>query len=100
MKVETFQPIYRKRPMKITREQIREDIMEYFALHQISVAIREEDKMSKFKLDDFDLIDMELELEEKYGISHEDGEGEIVGLNDSDTFLEVVNKLFEYFKSL
>jgi hypothetical protein len=87
--------------MHITREQIREDVLEYFALHKISIVIREEDQMFKFKLNDFDLIDMELDLEEKYGINHEeDEEGDIVGLSESDTLLEVINKLFEYFKNL
>lgn len=85
--------------MQITREQIREDVTNYLIIHLGIIDISEGYPMEHFKLTDFDLIDMEMELEEKYGIfQNEDDEMNISGMSESDTLMEVVNKLFEYFR--
>lgn len=91
--------------MEITKEQIREDILDYisrgFNRKSSSKDVNETTTMFDCKMNDFDLIDMELDLEEKYGhIQNEDEECNISGIHSYDTLLEVVNKLFDYFKGL
>lgn len=86
--------------MQITREQIREDVTSYLIIHLGIIDISECYSMEYFKLTDFDLIDMEMELEEKYGIfPQEEDEMTISGMRESDTLIEIINKLFEYFRT-
>ena len=86
--------------MQITKEQIREDVTSYLIIHLGIIDISEGYSMEYFKLNDFDLVDMEIELEEKYGIyPKEDDDMTISGMSESDTLIEIVNKLFEYFRT-
>jgi acyl carrier protein len=79
----------------ISRERIKEDVINYIVEQGGDENISEEDEVSRYGMDDFDLVDLEMELERKYK-NGELGEESAV-LWEYDTVGEVIDKLYKFF---
>lgn len=77
-------------------EQIEKDVVEFFAIKRGNIDILPGTSVCVYNIDEYDLIDLELELEEKYDVVT-DGE-ECLCLSSEDTLGEISQKLFDYLK--
>jgi len=78
-------------------EIIEQELKDFFAIKRGILEILPGDIMSDHNIDDFDLVDFEIELEEKYSLI--DKQTECAGLSSEDTLTEVAKKLFNFITS-
>jgi acyl carrier protein len=78
----------------VSREDIKKDVINYIVEKGGDENISEEDEVSRYGMDDFDLVDMEMEIERKYK-NGELGEESAV-LWEHDTVKEVIDKLYKF----
>lgn len=79
-----------------TVEQIEQDVVEFFAVKRGIIDILPGTSICVYHVDEYDLIDLEIEMEEKYEVVT-DGE-ECLCLSSEDTLGEISQKLFDYLK--
>lgn len=79
---------------EISREQVKKDVLEFLILKAGEPNLNETDTPMRYHLNDYDLIDMELALEQEYFGENSSSDG--ADLNQEDTVLEICEKMFSY----
>lgn len=79
---------------EISREQVKKDVLEFLTLKSGEIDLSETDNVSRYSLNDYDLIDMELALEQEYFGENSSSDG--ADLREEDTLMEVSEKMFNY----
>lgn len=80
----------------ITKEEIKKEIIEYFELHLGAIDIQEDEMLMSYDIDDFDLVELELHLEQKFNFTPKEETQDGAQTNDNNTLIEIVNLLYFY----
>lgn len=81
----------------LSLEEIEKEIVQFFAIKRGVIDVLPGTSMCVYNIDEYDLIDLEIEMEEKYNIVT-DGE-DCLCLSSEDTLGEISQKMFDYIKS-
>lgn len=81
----------------LSLEKIENEIIEFFVIKRGIIDILPGTSVCVYNIDEYDLIDLEIEMEDKYNIST-DGD-DCLCLSSEDTLGEITKKLFDYIEA-
>lgn len=81
---------------ELTKENVKSDVLEYLISIAGDPELNEQDQAVRYGIDDFDLIDMELFLEQKYLTESTSEDG--ADLREKDTVSVIIEKVFNFLE--
>lgn len=79
--------------MSISKEQIRQDVLEYINSKIGIIDLEDHVPLINYNIDDYDVVDMEMELEDKYEVDTSKSSD----IDSDDNLIEIIEKLYIYF---
>ena len=79
--------------MSISKEQIRHDVLEYINSKIGIIDLQDHVPLIIYNIDDYDVVDMEMELEDKYEVDTSKSSD----IDSDDNLIEIIEKLYVYF---